>query len=267
MISSKDLSFVVVGNVNDPNTDIALNSIKEFYPDSEVILSTVVPPNRDIDIDFTIAVNKDPGELIDTINGHEANKNLNRLIVNSQVGCWAATRNYVVRTRNDIVFNSDSLISFYEKFKALDRPPSQKTVVLDKIMIGDIWTMHPFSPNGLSYHPSDWVMMSTKESLLEYYSIPLKASNEISDGESKLFHRNEQYQFLSNIWKHTTRDLVNIKYDVDVSQARQAFSYLVQNFFISTRYELGFDSVKYPNLGPSSIWSYSNYQDFISNGW
>ncbi len=267
MIESKDLSFVIIGDPNESYLDKTISSIKQFYPDSEIILSTCIVPNRDISNDITVCLNQDPGPLIDKLNGHEANKNLNRMIVNSRNGCAVATRKYVVRLRNDLIFHNNNLLSFYQKFIENDLPRKEKTVVIDKIMVCDTWTMHPFSNNGLSFHPSDWLMMSSKASLVEYFSIPLKKAEEISNSESKVLHRNEQYLFLCNVWKRFPSDSVNIKYDVDTWYPGPALQFLLHNFFVSNRYELGFNCLKYPNLPPSNIWSYSSYQDLISSGY
>lgn len=262
MIHSSELSFVVIGDPNDIHTDLSLQSIVDNFPEAEIIISTTIAPKKDISDRYIVCLNGDPGELIDDKNKHEANKNLNRLICNSYLGTRVATRKYVVRTRNDIFFKNNALIKEYELFSRIQKRNLKYKICDSKILVSNIWTIHPFSSLGLCFHPSDWVMMAPKDVILEYYNIPYKSDHHISDDNAKLFHRNEQYQFISNIQKFIPN--LDIEYDLDPKLRSESLRFLMHNFYIDIVDRMGFICLKHP-LVSNDVWNYKDYLDFLED--
>ncbi len=250
------LSFVLIGDSNDGYCRQSITSIRQWFPGAEILVSTSITPKDHLEWDKLI-LNEDPGELINT--NHQGVKNLNRLIVNSYAGWEAASSEMVIRSRTDVKFFANSILeeyADYDNWYAERFLP--KSVVENKILIGDM-----FTSMGLCYHPGDWVLMAPKDTLVEYYNVPLKGTNEISASPDHQLHRTEQYVFLANIWKHYDRSSVYIKYDVDQDQYQRLLSwqFLIDNFYISNRKDMGFNCIKY-NYPYNQSWNHESYGHF-----
>ena len=111
MITSKELSFVVQGPVHtggEFSTINACNSIRKYFPDAEIILSTWIGENTEGITYDTLVLSEDPGGFL---RWDKVMVNVNRQIVSSYNGIKATGRPYVVKTRTDILFNNDQLLA------------------------------------------------------------------------------------------------------------------------------------------------------------
>lgn len=252
-MDSNQISFVLIGDCNDGYCATAISSIRQWFPGSEIIISTTQQnPNPYFSCDKLI-INKDPGELIN--DKHQGNISLNRLIVNSYEGCKSAKNPIIIRSRTDIKFFSNAILNEYEKYLEFSERLLHSSVLSEKVLIGDL-----FTSSDLALHPSDWLMMGPADVITEYYNVPLKRYDQISDSEDHLLHRNEQYVFLSNIHKDNEWASVYIKYDTDRSNLEVSQWFLLDNFYISNRKNMGFNSIKH-NYSYNTFWNYEQYKD------
>ena len=112
-MNSSDLSFVIQGPLfrTSGAGDLALkctNSIRKFFPDSEIILSTWQDQDAGgLPVD-QIVRNEDPGGFED-LNGEKLN--VNRQILSTRKGLEVATRRYAVKFRADFALAGTSFFA------------------------------------------------------------------------------------------------------------------------------------------------------------
>ncbi|MDD5362974.1 MAG: WavE lipopolysaccharide synthesis family protein [Ignavibacteria bacterium] len=120
MISDRDISFVVQGpitikTIGDKKINVtaeALESIRKYYPNSEIILSTY--KNSDLSgLQYDVCVeNDDPGATTfndDILKGKY--HNINRQLFTTGNGLKRASRKHCVKTRTDCLIVSNSLLN------------------------------------------------------------------------------------------------------------------------------------------------------------
>jgi hypothetical protein len=114
------LSIIVQGPVflnfkEFQTTYIVLKSLRKYFEGSEIILSTWHGQDvSGLDYDKLI-LNDDPGAIY-TYPGSNTFHNLNRQIVSSFNGIRESSREFVLKTRTDIVYTRNNFWYFYHKF-------------------------------------------------------------------------------------------------------------------------------------------------------
>ncbi len=120
MIQSSEISFVVQGPVVDV-TQHCLDSIRNFYPNSVIILSTWKGTNLDHIKGYdSLVLSDDPGDsgrMFDLDELSHIKNNINRQLVSTQAGLRNVTTKYVVKTRTDFEFKNQNLLSYLNKFR------------------------------------------------------------------------------------------------------------------------------------------------------
>lgn len=234
------ISFVVQGPYHQ-GLHQCLESIRRYYPDAEIVLSSYkgnscwLPQREMYDI---LVQSDDPGPLEHPI--HQANISVNRQIVTSNAGCKAATRPYICKLRNDLTITKTilepSMVHFYEK-------RSSCQVFESKIWTSHVYSLNPYGALKFLFHPGDWVYFGNKEDVSQLFDIPLLRTEDVVK-DNKLFRRNEQYMFLETL-KKFGHD-IDLKYDEDSSIDKDlSLRYLISNFAIISLEDLGFRSQKY----------------------
>lgn len=172
-INSKDISVVIQGtmfrNSNEPTKgiDIVLPKIRKFFPDAEIIVSTWQGEDvSGLDVD-RVVLSEDPGGFPDIKRG---SRNLNRQIVTTVAGVKASTRDYVLKTRCDIVFTSAEIaqIGLSSESSFLDNPITMTNIYVRSAI-----------RSSLLFHPSDIVHFGLRKDVLSYWDIPLEIEYDI----------------------------------------------------------------------------------------
>lgn len=247
------ISFVVQGPIHD-RLDESLHSIRWYYPEAEIVLSTYKGsrlPHKSL---FDILVEStDPGPIDHPI--HQANISLNRQIITTSAGLRAATRPFACKIRNDLkVTNTTLSENIVKQFEY----PSEYKVFQSKIWTSDIYSINPFGQLKFPYHPGDWIYFGYLEDLKTLFDIPLYTTEQVATPEGYLCKRNEQYIFLKCLQKFEKYKDLDIEYDCDPSADKYlAMKLLTHNFAIASLKDLGFESMKY---GPI-INQYNTYID------
>jgi hypothetical protein len=184
---SKNLSFVVQGPIIDKDncTIRCLSSIRKYFPQSEIILSTW--PNYDvknISYDKLVVSYNDPGDHY---------MNLNRQIITTQRGLEKASNDTSIKIRTDIIFSNDNILQYYGKWNIKNIMP----VFDDIIMVSNMQTIDPENNVEMKswhrcFNPSDWAIMGATSDLGFLFDIPL------IDNSVEFTISPEQY-----IWLHT----------------------------------------------------------------
>ena len=116
MINSKDISVVVQGPIRTDITSKCIKSIRQFLPDSEIILSTW--KNEDISqLDYDkLVLCDDPGAtLLCVKHKKQIYNNMNRQLVTVKEGLKLANRKYVLKLRTDLILTNANFLDFWNK--------------------------------------------------------------------------------------------------------------------------------------------------------
>lgn len=206
-IDSKNLSIVVqgpvIGKESEPPefqfTRICVESLRTNFPHSEIILSTWTEVNpKWIKFDKLIVNDEPPPiERITTMR-KDVNYNGNRLICTTSNGIKAATRDYVLKVRSDIMFTSSSFLNVLSRYPARD---ITYQISEHRIVIPELLTcVNLFSIN-------DWVSFGTRSDMLKLWDIPYM-QKPIPTSED-LFMNNEQYVCYNFLKTHPLFSLEN----------------------------------------------------------
>ncbi|HXJ43668.1 MAG TPA: WavE lipopolysaccharide synthesis family protein [Bryobacteraceae bacterium] len=186
MIGTSEFSFVVQGAIDRaispltglPITQSCLNSLRQYYPGAEVILSTW--PDQDTSgLDFDILVlNEDPGahNTFRPEAGEVKLDNTNRQILSSKNGLRQASRKYAVKLRSDMIFGGNNWLQYLNQFQA--RVPEWK-VFRQRVITCSMWARDPRCPySNFPLHPPDWIHIGLTEDIRLLWDIPLEPQPE-----------------------------------------------------------------------------------------
>lgn len=176
-INSDSISVVVqgavIGNSSQPYlqqfTKRALQSVRQFLPDAELILSTW-EGSEIADLTYDVLVlNRDPGAVIYK-DGISSCNNVNRQIVSTKNGVERAARKYVLKLRSDTVLKGTRFLKYFGRYQA--RSPG--TILKEKVIVGTRFSLIPNYKYPLScYFVSDWFYFGLRDDVLNIWDIPL----------------------------------------------------------------------------------------------
>ncbi len=159
------LTFVVQGAVARSggfSTRQVCAAIRRWFPESEIVLSTWCGQDVDgIDADQVVLSN-DPGPL-------PSSHNTNRQLLSSCEGVRRASNDLVMKVRSDVLFVSDSVLSFWERWT---NHADGLRIVEHRVLVPSIFTRRPSLLAPLPFHPSDWCMLGTRDDLLALLDVP-----------------------------------------------------------------------------------------------
>lgn len=258
-IKCQDVSFVVQGpivtneekKVGIYSTKDVLLSIRRYFPEAEIVLSTWENSNvEDLDYDL-ITQNIDPGAMVisyhmfaaDQISQQERKEavfNVNRLLISAVNGIEKCTRRYVVKTRTDIIFTSSNLL-YKMGHIANDRPIKSKYALLDKKVLSTNYYVRDPLKSNILFHPSDILIAGQKKDVYVLFNQELAVKEDFIDDFSILRLVNEQYLFTKLI-----RSVYNKALSVETLMAVKKIdnfilseNFIFNNFLMYTPQELG----------------------------
>lgn len=257
MVDDSDITFVVQGAINNEETPKTLKSIRKYYPQAKIILSTWSGSNvTGLDCD-EVLLNKDPGALPKVAG--KTWLNLNRMIASTKNGLKKVKTKYTFKIRTD--FYLEKRLPAIEQY--LDDIKNYNPTIFKQPIISD-WTSYLsiFVP----FHYSDWFMFGLTEDLLKIWDIDLMTDDEalyyenkekknkaigIKSGENdndciKLY--SEQYIHSNYFIKATEfgkKFMVGGRQSFTWGVIRKSWQHFVNNYIIHNRYEIGINSNKY----------------------
>ena len=253
MIDPKEISFVFQGPVIEERTSNALQSVRNIFPDSKIILSTwndMITDNLDFDI---LKKNEDPGPGPSYRSDKNAPNNVNRQIISTKHGLTEVKTKYVVKLRTDIFFTNSNLLHLLTKIekKINDNFFKSKIIVLSDL------SMNPQKKRTLYLAASDWIYCGLSNDIKKLFDIKLFPQEEM-----EWFKKNkssniktidhflprfcaEQYILLAYLRER--------KYQIDPIDAfdkeklnKIHSSVLVNNFIMKNYKNLGINCFKHP---------------------
>lgn len=266
-ISDSELSIIFQGKLyygKSCSIDDVIKSARNLFPNAELILSTwkgeeITDDTRNI-LD-AIILNDDPGDK--TQKGKPLN--INRQIVSSLSGLKLSTRKYSIKTRTDMIFRTDNILSLLSQKIQKERIYK---VSENYVFVSDITTrtylkpnrLQQFSHKSLTYMPfwvCDFLYAGLTEDVTNIFDIPLYPDEyltgfDINNQQPHPFKFTPEtyltFNYLSKFWD------VNFQFSFDNNPIASAFfeQSLIDNFMICSLNQLGVDSIKYylPLLPP-----------------
>lgn len=246
MISNKDISVIVQGTINKDLTPKCLNSIREYLPEAEIILSTW--EGCDVSgIDYDVLVlNKDPGAVKIGLASNITN-NQNRQLVSTREGINKANRKYILKLRTDFVLHSVKFLEYWNKFSIRDE---KYNIFRHKIITSSVFSREYSDDKRkpILFHPSDFFLFGLAEDLKDYFKNTRLATddelgnwqclypNKIPYPEANYRYAPEQFFLLSYV-KHFFPD-INFDDWSDWNESNQKMSKnILYNNFIFLNYK------------------------------
>ena len=254
-IDSKEISIIIQGKIFESKSGSTLDvlqSIRKYYPQAEIILSTwkgtKLPLEYNVICD-QIVLSDDPG---DGTYG-KTPLNINRQIVSSKLGLERATRTYAIKTRTDLKFTSDSLISFMEL--DLDRSP-KFSLGSSYICVADFTTRDHKSGLKIPFWVCDFVYAGKTKDVQKIFDVELYKKR---DFEYYLTHAKPDYMYRqSDVFQYApetylafhylkrNRDIpFENSYDRNPVAMKLYSDLLINNFIVLGEKQLGIISLKY----------------------
>lgn len=258
------ISFVVQGPIEravsgisgKPTTQTCLESIRKWFPGSEIVLSTwngsdVAGLTFDRHVEST-----DPGPVC--ITRPEVSppiyNNDNRQILSTKAGLRAAGNRYALKVRSDIVVTGNQWLSCWDRYPG--RVPEWR-MFQERIVTANLFTRNPLRKVRKPFHPSDWFMFGLKEDLLLLWDIDPEPEPETSHWfrdrpTPRVLHdftNTRRYLAEQYLWKTLMTKFGEISFDhfADASRENVRLTQLsfANNLIILDVEQLGFYLEKY----------------------
>lgn len=266
-ISKKDISFVVQGRVEEKTGEV-LKSIRKFFPESEIILSTWDSydiTGLEILCDRVIQNQDKFGNydcFVQKVAYQTKINNINREILTTKVGVAASTRSYVFKTRTDFIFESDRILQIYELLldNFYEYDPKWK-IFEDRILTFGTGNPHKMS---LPYHLSDYISFGKRNDIKKLWDVPYMGEDIANYCSRNNLARApwyfnfqytcEQWLWLNNLRREKIkfRD-IKIYYEIDDEIIRDSELSLLNNFY--------FIDISLTGIDNKFLWLYDgNYE-------
>jgi hypothetical protein len=265
-INSEDLSFVVQGPVSE-HTNLALKSIRENFPKSEIILSTWEGSNiNGLDFD-QICLSKDPGSVMRDFN-NKILMNVNRQIISTQEGMKKASRKFSIRTRSDVSFKNSKLLERLDNSFSFNAYDNEYKFLNSRVLIINFTTVNPNSDLKMPYHYCDWLFVGCTKDVENIFNIDLCPEEEyaqwylerekpsLNNRESFDRYSTETYIIMKFIEKYLD---IKFEHSFDILNNNIEISekVLANNFVLHTMNSVGMQPLKYKKYFMSMPHSYT----------
>jgi WavE lipopolysaccharide synthesis len=236
-VDSSDISIVIQGPLYRKGKSEAhkgilqsLPSLRENFPDAEIILSTWEGEDISGIKADKIVISKLP-EAFPDIN--KSVRNFNRQLLSTNRGLEQATRKYILKTRTDLIFTSANFceISSKKEGSIFLKPLTMPSMVFRN------HTKIPFL-----FHPSDVVQFGLREDVLDFWNVPPEIKSEVTtSGRNNIFFRYsstcfkyhpEQSLCIRWLKNHGINISLNSPTDLTFNLLKTWESVLVKNFHI-----------------------------------
>ncbi len=269
-IPNNEITFVLQGPVIDKDniTAKSCESIRKYFPESKIILSTWKNSNSDnLNIDKKIE-SEDPGaNNFYYFNNNQILNNINRMITSSYNGLISAKTKFSIKLRSDMYLQSNNLSKLLSIVDI-----SSCTHTRKKIIIPSNMAINPDRELKLLFHPSDNFFAGITEDLIDLFNIPLMNNEQMTyfkNYKSKSFEKSpilakytcEQYLFYSFLKKKIN---INFQNAFDYSEKNRLIHDKVFSdlFLMFRNTKIGVNGYKYPiSFFSSSIYyAYTEYE-------
>lgn len=173
MISAEDISFCIQGPVVSKVTERLIASIRTYFPDSTIIYA--VWENDVAKLKMTtlpsgvkIVKVRDPGSHL-CVENEGIYLNAQRQIVSARAAIKAATTEYVVKIRSDLLLKNTKIITAINQLKKID-PSIPYHLGTHQIGALNVTTINPEVGPEMPFHLCDWVYLGSRKDLVMLFN-------------------------------------------------------------------------------------------------
>lgn len=192
--------------------------------------------------------------------------NVNNFIESAHNGLALATRKFVLRTRNDLLFKDRTFIESYKYLYKNYYREGKRTVFDLPVMISSLYTLNPFAGGRLPFHYGDWFHFGLLSDVRSIWDIPLITLDFMTYYKSHYCMpgtKEKERNFLSKIaveqyihfefFRKKFKDIV-LEFHNDDHSIDESIEILLDNFIVADLYKM---NVYYPKY----IDGFNSYSD------
>jgi len=234
-----EISFIVQGYIGIDIGMPCVQSIRTYFPDAFIIVSTWVGcDTTGLDADEIIC-SDDPGFFTTSDSKDARLNNVNRQIVSTLAGLRRASTPYSFKIRSDCTVTSASVVSVWENFiDANSRPELFSLPIIACCYFSRNPNCKPYYP----YHPSDLAFFGNTSDLRDLFDVPLMPPNEERWVDNNFYSNRyapEQYIFISFLRKRG-REVICAHYkDVSTENINDTEWLFASNFILVSFSQFG----------------------------
>lgn len=253
-IMEEEITFLITGLVHHPITDgrnftqKLINSIKKFYPKSEMLFVTWSHFDNILYENIETIFLEDPGSVKIIWNNRVTDFNIKRIIHSSQIGISRVKTKFCFRIRSDMIFLNDDFIDIANKWIHYNVHSNMKGRIFFLPSHSDIRVR-----SGILFGMSDWLNFGYTEDIkFMYFSssslIDLSNSLPLVNNSQDILST-EQFivkNFLLNFSSYNGLERLKSIYSYDKGLRDLYLSSMAQFFVVLEASRIGISSLKYP---------------------
>ena len=266
MINCSDVTFVLQGAVNK-DTNLVIKSIRANFPSSIIILSTWKDSNP-VDLDYDMLVTSDDPEGIVVGDKTRLFNNVNRQIVSSFEGLKKVTTKYVVKARTDILFKSNKILHYLNKYH---KNGGQYDLVQHRVLVLSDTSNNPHRDYKMPFHISDFIYAGLTQDVYDIFDIDLMPQEYFRWFETKSIPNNANYPTMLSrympetyIWYSFLSKKLQIKfdhtYDTSNNNIELSDTIISDVLIMVSSFQIGVKCLKYPNQFFATYQKYTFYE-------
>jgi len=253
-----ELTFIVqgptFGNKGEKFAQYSCESIRSFFPQSTIILSTWVGQNiQNIDFD-KLVLSQDPGAEI-VIDSSQTLNNVNRQIVSTFAGICSSETKYSIKIRSDLTFINNNLLSILDK-RPIKNSKFPEDLLEEYVVVSNVTSINPSVTLILPHHPCDWIYAGLTTDLHKIWDIQLMPKSWFryysnNPWPKDVWHeknylslfRPESYIWSSFLKKYKKINFMN-SFDSSPMNLSSSNKFIALNLMIRTNKSIGIKSLK-----------------------
>lgn len=253
-----ELTFIVqgptYGNKGEKFAQYSCKSIRSFFPNSTIILSSWVGQNiQNIDFD-KLVLSQDPGAEV-VIDSSKTLNNVNRQIVSTLAGIKSSETKYTIKIRSDLIFINDNMLSVLNK-RPVKKNKFPEDLLEEYVVVSNVTTINPTVSLVLPHHPCDWIYAGLTKDLHRIWDIELMPKSWFryysnNPWPKDVWHetnylslfRPESYIWSSFLKKYKKINFMN-SFDSSPTNISNSNKFIALNLMIQTNKSIGIESLK-----------------------
>lgn len=257
-ILSSDISIVVQGPVyisdkGENYTERCCRSIRNIFPDSEIILSTWEGMDtKKIEFDkLILSKTLEPTYIVRMDNEVYLNTT-NHQIITTLNGVKKAERKYTIKIRSDMYFINDNCLKYMGRFERHGNKEGWR-VFIERVLC--LPTYNPNKGMIYPYNICDWFFAGTTIDIQNLFDIPLQDYEDFYIRKNELYPRiidnigTEQYIWISCLRKNKIPVRLEHACCAEKEVLKNSEIAMVENFVLLSAQKMGVRSLKSPKSG------------------
>jgi hypothetical protein len=257
-ILARDVTFVVQGPILENHkqkiTGNLIHSIRKYFPESKILLSTWVGENtKSLPLVEKIIYSSDPGAAVFLEQPRTFN-NVNRQIVSTKRGLDEVNTKYAIKIRSDLILKNNKLLNSLSYLDPSDRNTEYK-YLNSYVLVTNQTSVNPRKLYRYPFAICDWFWAGRTKDLLDIWDIKLMPEDWFRYFEEEEVLAEHGSRYLSRYFPETyitstfirKKKKIEFENSFDISQNNIELSedIIANNFIIKSNWQLGIRSQKH----------------------